>query len=66
MMSRRIRHILVAAVLVASAPIAASAAGAPAWPRYGTSDQFQSLRPSTPVASTGFAADHKCAFWHLN
>ena len=39
---------------------------APPWPPYGSSDQFQSLHPPTPVASTGFAADHKCAFWGLN
>jgi len=38
----------------------------PPWPPYGSSDQFQLLRPPTPVASTGFAADHKCAFWGLN
>ena len=40
--------------------------GAPAWPLYGTSDQFQSLQPSTPITKTGFATDHKCAFWSLN
>src|SRR5215467_7235848 len=34
----------------------------PPWPPYGSSDQFQSLHPPTPVAGTGFAADHKCAF----
>jgi para-nitrobenzyl esterase len=39
---------------------------APAWPPYGSSDQFQSLHPPTPAASTGFALDHKCAFWGLN
>ena len=38
----------------------------PAWPQYGTSDQFQSLQPSTPKTKTDFAADHKCAFWRLN
>src|SRR5215467_7672787 len=38
----------------------------PPWPPYGSSDQFQSLHPPTPVAGTGFAADHKCAFWGLN
>ena len=37
--------------------------GAPAWPRYGTSDQFQSLELPAPVTKGGFAADHKCAFW---
>jgi para-nitrobenzyl esterase len=35
----------------------------PPWPKYDSSDQFQSLHPSTPAASTGFAVDHKCAFW---
>jgi len=39
---------------------------APAWPPYGSGDQFQSLHLPTPAASTGFAADHKCAFWGLN
>jgi para-nitrobenzyl esterase len=38
----------------------------PAWPRYGMSDQFQSLQPPSPAAKTGFAADHECAFWGLN
>jgi para-nitrobenzyl esterase len=40
--------------------------GAPFWPPFGASDEFQSLQPSTPTTSTGFAADHKCAFWGLN
>ena len=40
--------------------------GAPAWPPYGSSDEFQSLHPPTPATSTGLAADHKCAFWGLN
>jgi para-nitrobenzyl esterase len=40
-----------------------NSAGAPAWPPYGASDQFQSLHPSTPVTGSGFAIDHKCAFW---
>ena len=41
--------------------------GAPAWPAYmPLSDQFQSLQQSAPTAKTGFAADHKCAFWGLN
>src|SRR5262249_38092882 len=35
----------------------------PPWPAYDSSDQFQSLHPSAPAASTGFAVDHKCAFW---
>jgi para-nitrobenzyl esterase len=43
-----------------------NSAGAPTWPPYGASDQFQSLRPPTPATSTGFAADHKCAFWGIN
>lgn len=43
-----------------------NSSGAPAWPPYGSSDQFQSLHPPTPATSTGFAADHKCAFWGLN
>ena len=38
----------------------------PAWPRYGMSDQLQSLEPSMPTTKTGFAVDHKCAFWGLN
>ena len=37
--------------------------GAPNWPAYGSIDLFQSLQPPTPVTGTGFAADHKCAFW---
>jgi para-nitrobenzyl esterase len=37
--------------------------GAPAWPFYGMSDLFQSLQPSTPTTGSGFAVDHKCAFW---
>jgi len=43
-----------------------NSADEPTWPPYGTSDQFQSLRPSTPTTGTGFATDHKCAFWGLN
>jgi para-nitrobenzyl esterase len=43
-----------------------NSAGAPAWPPYGASDQFQSLHPPTPTTSTGFATDHKCAFWGIN
>ena len=43
-----------------------NSAGAPAWPLYGASDQFQSLHPPTPTTGTGFATDHKCAFWNLN
>jgi len=40
--------------------------GAPTWPLFEASDQFQSLHPSTPTTNTGFAIDHKCAFWGLN
>ena len=41
--------------------------GAPAWPPYTTTtDVFQSLHPATPSTGTGFAIDHKCAFWGLN
>jgi para-nitrobenzyl esterase len=40
--------------------------GAPTWPPYGSSDQFQSFRSPTPATSTGFAADHKCSFWGIN
>ena len=40
--------------------------GAPSWPQYGVSDQFQSLQPPTPTTETGFSTDHKCAFWGLN
>src|SRR5262249_60611650 len=43
-----------------------NSAAEPAWPPYGTTDQFQSLHPSTPTTGTGFATDHKCAFWGLN
>ena len=43
-----------------------NSAGAPTWPLYGSSDQFQSLHPPTPATSTGFAADHKCGFWGIN
>jgi para-nitrobenzyl esterase len=38
----------------------------PSWPLYGASDQFQSLQPSLPTTKSGFALDHKCAFWNLN
>jgi para-nitrobenzyl esterase len=37
--------------------------GTPVWPPYGASDQFQSLNEPAPAAASGFAADHKCAFW---
>ncbi len=36
----------------------------PFWPHYDpTADQFQSLNTPTPTTESGFAADHKCAFW---
>jgi len=36
----------------------------PFWPSYeAATDQIQSLVPPTPEIETGFAADHKCAFW---
>jgi para-nitrobenzyl esterase len=38
--------------------------GAPKWPRYtAESDTHQSLQPPGPVQTTGFGADHHCAFW---
>lgn len=40
-----------------------NSADAPNWPRYGASDLFQSLEPSTPVTKGDFAIDHKCAIW---
>ncbi len=41
--------------------------GAPSWPAYTISgDAYQSLMPPTPATTTGFAADHKCAFWDAN
>lgn len=43
-----------------------NSSGAPAWPPYGSSDQFQSMYPPTPATGTGFAADHKCAFLGMN
>ncbi|HXG19690.1 MAG TPA: hypothetical protein VNN62_11540 [Methylomirabilota bacterium] len=40
--------------------------GAPAWSPYDAStDQFQSLEPSTPTVESNFDADHKCSsFWN--
>jgi len=36
----------------------------PFWPNYTVAnDTYQSLVPPTPKPETGFAADHKCAFW---
>lgn len=43
---------------------APNAPGTPFWPPYTVSnDTYMSLVPPTPTADTGFAADHKCAFW---
>ena len=40
------------------------AAGAPAWPRFNSHTQpLMSLIPPRPQVETGFAIDHKCAFW---
>jgi para-nitrobenzyl esterase len=36
----------------------------PQWPAYtNATDTYQSLEPPTPKPTTGFAADHHCAFW---
>jgi para-nitrobenzyl esterase len=36
----------------------------PQWPAYtAAGDVYQSLVPPLPQPETGFAADHKCAFW---
>ncbi|HXM58707.1 MAG TPA: carboxylesterase family protein, partial [Candidatus Dormibacteraeota bacterium] len=35
----------------------------PFWPRADASRRLQTLAPPTPAATTGFAADHQCAFW---
>jgi para-nitrobenzyl esterase len=44
-----------------------NAPGTPPWPPYTVAnDTFQSLKPPTPAPTTGFAADHKCAFWDAN
>jgi para-nitrobenzyl esterase len=41
-----------------------NSAGTPFWPNYtAATDKYQSLVPPTPEVETGFAADHKCAFW---
>jgi para-nitrobenzyl esterase len=41
-----------------------NAPATPEWPAYtAASDTYQSLDPPTPHPETGFAADHKCAFW---
>ena len=36
--------------------------GGPSWPRFGP-QRIQSLVPPRPAVESGFAADHKCAFW---
>jgi para-nitrobenzyl esterase len=44
-----------------------NSAGAPTWPAYtAMSDQFQSLQQLMPTTKSGFAVDHKCAFWGLS
>jgi para-nitrobenzyl esterase len=42
-----------------------AASGAPrGWPRYSAGTQrLESLAPPRPTVETGFAADHRCAFW---
>jgi para-nitrobenzyl esterase len=36
----------------------------PEWPAYtAAGDTYQSLHPPTPAPESGYAADHKCAFW---
>ena len=41
-----------------------NSSGTPTWPAYtAASDAYQSLEPPTPHPETGFAVDHKCAFW---
>lgn len=41
--------------------------GTPFWPAFTpANDVYQSLVPPTPQSTTGFAADHKCAFWDAN
>ena len=41
-----------------------SSPATPAWAAFTTSgDTMQSLVPATPRPETGFATDHKCAFW---
>jgi para-nitrobenzyl esterase len=41
-----------------------NSSNAPEWPQYNVStDLFQSLIPPTPETESGFATDHKCAFW---
>ena len=41
-----------------------NAGGTPQWPGYTTAnDLYMSLKPPVPAVDSGFAADHKCAFW---
>src|SRR5580700_9824711 len=40
-----------------------SGSGEPAWPRFGGGQRMISLVPPTPQVETGFAAEHRCAFW---
>jgi para-nitrobenzyl esterase len=40
-----------------------NAPGAPSWPLYGASDQFQSMEQPAPVTRDTFSFDHQCAFW---
>ena len=41
-----------------------NSAANPEWPAFtAANDTYQSLVPPTPHPETGFAADHKCAFW---
>ncbi|MFC5219825.1 carboxylesterase/lipase family protein [Streptomyces coerulescens] len=41
-----------------------NAPGTPPWPRYtATGDRIQVLAPDRVEPTTGFAADHHCAFW---
>jgi para-nitrobenzyl esterase len=43
---------------------APNGAGTPNWPAYtSANDLYMSLEPPTPAVTSGFAADHKCAFW---
>jgi para-nitrobenzyl esterase len=35
----------------------------PFWPRAGAGMRLETLAPPAPVASTGFATEHQCAFW---
>jgi para-nitrobenzyl esterase len=38
--------------------------GAPYWPAFSpASQQIQELTPTGTAPQTGFAAEHRCAFW---